>query len=244
MHRSLRFVIPSFSTLARVIVLGLVLGASAATSVAAGLRARVSIHIEALDPGAQKLVELYGTQNGPIHGRVFFKAGASRTEMPANAGPGFAGQVIVATAAGQVHQIAPAAEAYLTWPRRTPEKAPRIEAQRSGKTQTIAGYACEQVIFQFGVETWEFWVTKDLPGLTALDVSDNTLDARRRAMYRQLGGVPIRSINTTATYRLTSDLTEIEPQALEDALFTIPAGYVQVKDAGDLMKRTSRAAPR
>lgn len=217
------------------------LALATAASPAAELSARVSIHIEALDPGAQKLVELYGTQQGPIHCRVFFKSGASRTEMPANAGPGFAGQVIVATAAGQVHQIAPAAEAYLTWPRRTPEKPPRVEAQRSGKTQTIAGYACEQVTFHFGVETWEFWVTKDLPGLTALDVSDNTLDARRRAMYRQLGGVPIRSINTTASYRLTSDLTEIQAQAVDDALFTVPAGYVQVKDAADLMKRTTRS---
>jgi hypothetical protein len=204
---------------------------------AAELTTRLSIHAEPLTPSGQKIVDMYGTQRGPIECRVFFKDGASRTEMPANSGPALAGQIILGTAGGQIHQLSPAVQAYTTWPRNTAPVA-KATAHRPGRTQTISGYACELVAFDLGGgEKFEFWVTKDLTGLGAMDVADNTLDARRRALFQQLNGVPIRIVHTTANYRLTQEFTEIKPGPLDAALFEIPAGYRHEKDGRNLMKK-------
>jgi hypothetical protein len=128
-------------------------------------------------------------------------------------------------------------QAYTTWPRNTTPVA-KSTAHRTGRTQTISGYPCELIAFDLGGgEKFEFWVTKALPGLGAMDVADNALDARRRALFRQLDGVPIRIVHTTSHYRLTTDFIEIKQGPLDAALFEVPADYRHEKDAGDLTKK-------
>jgi hypothetical protein len=217
----------------------LVISATAARALE--ISARLAINVVALKPAGQQLVDLYGTQNGPIELAARFKDGASRTELPANAGSGLASQVLIVTTTGLVNQLDPASKFYTTWPRKAAAAAPKIAPTRTGQKQTIAGFTCEQLIFDLGQgEVWEYWVTQDIPGVSAMDVADNALDARRRAMFRQLGGVPIRTINTMPNFRLTSDILSLKLEPQNAAYFEIPADYAYAKDVSDLNKKKEK----
>jgi hypothetical protein len=98
---------------------------------------------------------------------------------------------------------------------------------RTGKKETILGYACEQIIVSYGGKETEIWATKGLGRFVQFDPETGGSGA---AWERVLAGedmFPLRVIEMDSKGKQVSrmETTAIEKKSLPDTLFKVPSNF-------------------
>ncbi len=116
------------------------------------------------------------------------------------------------------------------------------KVEKTGKTETILGYLCEQYLTQDGKETVEMWVTDKLGMFMGLSGGGGMMGGMmggghggrqsspsgwEQAIKGKQGFFPLRVIgrNTGGKETFRMDTTKIEPGPLPDSLFAPPDGF-------------------
>jgi hypothetical protein len=107
------------------------------------------------------------------------------------------------------------------------EAAPDVRIVRTGRSETIAGYACEHVQITAAAQTTDVCLSKDLGRYV------NPLDAMRGsaspAWQRAVGadGFPLKVTLPDGTVAL--EVTKVEPKRLANDLFSVPLSYTRME---------------
>jgi hypothetical protein len=122
----------------------------------------------------------------------------------------------------------------------------------TGKTVTILGYQCNQVLVNDHQTVTEVWVTKELGAFVGMGQGiipmGGTFGGNNPAigrvweeMLKTKGGFPLRVISRNRAGKQTFKLeaTKIEPGPLPDSLLSLPAGYKKfdLPNTSDPIKR-------
>jgi len=114
---------------------------------------------------------------------------------------------------------------------------------KTGKTETIAGYACDEwTETDTGKATVDLWCARNLaivlPSMGMLGQGDTK--AKYEDFYKN-AGFPLRMSFTDSTGKqiMRMETVEIEKKSLDDALFVPPADYTST-DASSGMKKTGK----
>jgi hypothetical protein len=98
--------------------------------------------------------------------------------------------------------------------------------KKTGKTETILGYRCEQILITHGGKETEVWATKGLGRFIQLDPGGGTASAWERELAS--GDMfPLRVIEKDAKGKRVSamEVTAVEKKSLSDSLFKVPANF-------------------
>ena len=149
--------------------------------------------------------------------------------------------------------LMPEQQMYMVMPiKKTVEKAmakqeeSTADIEVTGKTDTILGYKCNQILVKDKGTVTEMWVAEGLGTFKGLgNKGGGPFGGRKSASaakweeaLKDKGGFPLRVITTDAkskeTFRM--EATKIEPGTLPESLFVPPAGYskFQMPDFGGL----------
>jgi hypothetical protein len=128
------------------------------------------------------------------------------------------------------------------------------EVEVTGKTETILGYKCSQILVKDKGVVTEAWVAEGLGvfmglgsggggggGMGGMFGGKKSANAAKwEEALKGHGGFPLRVVSHDAKGKDTfkMEATKIEPGSLPDALFAPPAGYkkFQMPDMGGLLK--------
>ncbi len=120
---------------------------------------------------------------------------------------------------------------YMETPQPTTEESsdkPKFEISKTGKTQTILGYACEEYLVKDGDKQTNVWVTKDLGTFELFRMGGgrqrNNVDAWQKAIGKS--GFPLLATTKMGDKEAGSlKAIKVEKKSVDDALFKIPEGY-------------------
>lgn len=105
------------------------------------------------------------------------------------------------------------------------------EITKTGKTQKILGYDCQQFLIKHGDMQSEVWVTKDLGPFQMLRMAGRQGKSNAEAWQKMIGskgGFPLLAITKEGDTQISRmEATKVEKKSLDDALFKIPDGYKQ-----------------
>lgn len=120
------------------------------------------------------------------------------------------------------------------------ERAGKAELRKTGRTETILGYACEEYVVQEGKETVELWITDQLGSFVGLAL-DNPMagmmgggGAKPRGWEDELrsrgGAFPLRVVGRDGRGResMRLEVRKVEPGDVPDGLFRVPDGFQKV----------------
>ena len=108
---------------------------------------------------------------------------------------------------------------------------PKPEITKTGKTQKILGYNCQQFLIKDGELQSEVWVTKELGTFQMFKMGSRERNSNAEAWQKMVGsegGFPLLATTKegdTQTSKMVA--TKIEKKSLDDALFKIPEGFKQ-----------------
>jgi hypothetical protein len=125
------------------------------------------------------------------------------------------------------------------------------EIEVTGKTETILGYKCSQVLIKDKSTVTEAWLAEGLAAFQGLGGGPgggggmfggkkSANEAKWEEALKGKEGFPLRVISRTAKGKETfkMEATKVEPGSLSDSLFAPPAGYekFQMPNMGNLLK--------
>ncbi|HTP12541.1 MAG TPA: DUF4412 domain-containing protein [Bacteroidota bacterium] len=101
--------------------------------------------------------------------------------------------------------------------------------KKSGKTQKLLGYDCEEYLFTDAKTEASVWITKALGSLGRFGMGSgrpgNNAEAWQEAV-KSAGGFPLLTVvKNEGKNETTIKATKIEKKSLDEALFKIPEGY-------------------
>jgi len=120
-----------------------------------------------------------------------------------------------------------------------------MEIEVTGKTETILGYKCNQMLVKDKGTVTECWLAEGLGAFQGLGSpggggKKSAEAAKWEEALKGKGGFPLRVIsrNTKGKEVYKMEATKIEPGSLPDSLFVPPAGYekFQMPNLGGLLK--------
>lgn len=161
--------------------------------------------------------------------------------------------------------LMPEQKMYMVMPIKKPIEQAREKAGEStaevevtGKTETILGYKCSQILVKDKGSVTEMWVADGLGAFMGLGQGGggggnpmagmfggggkkSANAAKWEEALKGKGGFPLRVITRDAKGRdsFKMEATKIEPGSLSDSLFSPPAGYqkFEMPDLGSMFKR-------
>jgi len=111
------------------------------------------------------------------------------------------------------------------------------DVEVTGKTESILGYKCNQILVKDKGLVTEMWVAEGLGAFMGLAGGNpmgggmmgggKPASAKWEAALKGKGGFPLRVITRDAKGKVSfkMEATKIQPGALPDSQFTAPAGY-------------------
>jgi Domain of unknown function (DUF4412) len=118
-------------------------------------------------------------------------------------------------------------------PRPGKAQGEQMKIRKTGKSKTILGYACEQIIQTGEDQITEIWATTKLAdvGSALENVVGEDSDGEGEEVYdelRSLGMFPLSSVTRIeGTVVESQEITKIERTSLSNSLFELPAGYTK-----------------
>lgn len=108
---------------------------------------------------------------------------------------------------------------------------------RTGRSEQICGYRCDEYTARSGDDTIEMWLAEDI-GLFALPSGGGPDDGKASAWevaLREKNLFPLRLVKRDAQgrERLSMLATGVHPGSVDDALFELPAGWTELKLAAN-----------
>lgn len=227
--------------LLRLIAVGILLTATVTTGLAA-FEGKVALNITAGKDKSQALE--YSIKDTSI-----------RIDMTAE-GQSFAS--IMDMKKMEMLMLMPSEQMYMVMPMRdTVEKAAKNmdgkepDVEKTGRTETILGYKCEEYISRDKNSTTEIWIAEGLGAFMGLGESGGgpmggMLGGKKKASrgweekFKGKPGFPLRVVSrdgkSKETFRM--EATKVEPGSLPASLFQPPAGWqkFQMPNMGDMLK--------
>ncbi|HEX4512654.1 MAG TPA: DUF4412 domain-containing protein [Polyangiaceae bacterium] len=168
------------------------------------------------------------------------KGAKMRFEAPESAGPMSGGYVIFDTTSKKMIAVQDAKKTAMVMdmgamgaglPPGTPPTGPKPTVEKSGKSDTVAGYSCDP------------WKITEPSGehtdvCVAQGISFPVMGRHGGGWMSQLdNGFPLRAVSYDATGKEKSrmEVTKIDKKSLDDAMFQVPAGYT-TQDMSEMMK--------
>jgi len=151
--------------------------------------------------------------------------------------PGVTMAVLVETATGKVTMLIPQSSSYmdlnLDQLPQAGDSDESVDIRKSGKTDTILGYSCEQVFIRQDNREAELWVTKGLGTFVQSTINPRSQSAAVKTIERELtsrGYFPLRMISRTEGKEdHRTEVTSVSKKSLPDDMFVIPAGYKKMQ---------------
>ena len=145
--------------------------------------------------------------------------------------PGMKAVFLIDVKANKSVMIVDAMKMYMETPQSaTGDSAqPKSEITKTGKTQKILGYDCEEFLVKEGEQESDVWVTKELGAFELFRMGGNRQRSNAEAWQKAIGGkggFPLLAVTKTAGKDLSSlKATKVEKKSLDDSMFKIPDGY-------------------
>ncbi len=115
----------------------------------------------------------------------------------------------------------------------TVEKAKLIP---TGKKEAIAGYETEQYVYEAPAFKATYWIASKYPDGAAIlkqlqSLNSEAWNPKRIGMpdYRDFPGLPLKTVVSVSGSEVTTTLTSIKRDPLNDAEFAVPADFQEVK---------------
>jgi hypothetical protein len=109
--------------------------------------------------------------------------------------------------------------------------APKPEITKTGKTQKILGYDCQQFVVKEGDAESDVWVAKGLGTFQMFKMGGPRGKSNAEAWQKLIGsegGFPLLATTKEGDSQISKmEATKVEKKSLDDALFKIPEGYKQ-----------------
>jgi hypothetical protein len=183
---------------------------------------------------------------------IYMKNELMAMDMPApGAGSGETQRVIWRGDKGVVWIIDDAQRSYLeakTLPsgrnpqvRKSPAK--RKAPQKTGSSQTIAGYSCDEWVASDDDTEYRFWASPKLGGLNKSLISSFSRMAEQSdgqteySIFEELGLFPMKLVESeNGTVVATQEVTLLERKPVSADVFEVPHGYTKTSIDSDLQK--------
>lgn len=106
---------------------------------------------------------------------------------------------------------------------------PKPQITKTGKTQKILGYDCQQFLIKDGEMQSEVWVTKELGTFQMFRMASRERNNNAEAWQKMVGsegGFPLLAITKEGDTQISKmAATKVEKKSLSDDLFKIPDGF-------------------
>ena len=119
---------------------------------------------------------------------------------------------------------------------RPEQKGPAARLEPTGKREKINGYDTEEYIYETPGSKVSYWVAPNYPHGSAILKELQSLDPRAWMAnsanipnYRDLPGLPIRTVISTNGKQITTTITSIEETPLSESEFVVPPDYHELK---------------
>ncbi len=124
------------------------------------------------------------------------------------------------------------------------KRASQAELRKTGRTETILGYACDEYVIQEGKESTEVWITDRLGSFVGLALENPMAGMMggggrgksgwEDALKARAGAFPLRVVSRDARGRETTrvEARKVEPGDLPDGLFRVPDGFQKLAIPG------------
>ncbi len=181
------------------------------------------------------------TEQGTMPMTYMMKGDNVRVEMEQQ--PGRKAAILIDSKENKSIMLMDQMKMYMDLPAPPPgdSTAPKPEITKTGKTQKILGYDCQQFIVKDGDMQSEVWVTKDLGPFQMLRMAGRQGKGNAEAWQKMIGsegGFPLLATTKEGDTQISKMVaTKVEKKSLDDALFKVPDGYKQFDSS---MMRRSR----
>ena len=169
------------------------------------------------------------TEQGTIPMTYLMKGDNIRVEME---GPGGRkGTVLMDAKEGKSVMLMDQMKMYMELPTPPPPDSSEAkpEITKTGKTQKILGYECQQFIIKDAETKSEVWVTKDLGTFRMAGMGRRDRGSRAEAWQKIIGSegaFPLQATTQKGDEQVSKMIaTKIEKKSLDESLFKIPEGY-------------------
>lgn len=137
-------------------------------------------------------------------------------------------------------------------PKKQATEKPKLKP--TGKKETINGHQAEEYVCEAPAFTATYWISTNHPDAAAIvkqlqAMSPDAWGVSAQGMpdYRDFPGLPLRSTVNMSGTQITSTLKTVKQDPLNDAEFTVPAGFEEMKmpDMGSMFgsKPDAKAKP-
>ncbi len=169
------------------------------------------------------------TDNRTVPMTLMIKGDNIRVETEGR--PGMKAVILMDTKENKSTMIMDAMKMYMEMPipQARDSSIPKYSFNKTGKTQKLLGYDCNEYLFTDGKTQANVWVTKELGSVAhygmGLGRPGNRTDAWQEALGKEGGFALLTVVKTEDRGESTIKATKVEKKSLDDALFKIPEGY-------------------
>jgi hypothetical protein len=114
-------------------------------------------------------------------------------------------------------------------PQSADSNKPAMDIKKTGKTQKLLGYDCEEFLIKDGERETNVWVTKALGAFELYRMGGGRQRSSAEAWQKAIGskgGFPLLAVTKMSGKQISSlKATKVEKKSLDDSIFKIPEGY-------------------
>lgn len=127
---------------------------------------------------------------------------------------------------------------------------PKLTA--TGKKEIVSGYEADEYVYEAPDLKAIYWIAPKYPDgaailkqMQSLKSENWTVSNARLPDYRDFPGLPIKTVISVGDKKVTSTVTSVKNDPVDDAEFSIPKDFREVKtpDIGSLLEGNTRNSP-
>ena len=131
------------------------------------------------------------------------------------------------------------------------ETVEKAKLTSTGKKETIGGYETEQYVYETPAFKATYWIASKYPDGVAIlkqlqSLNSEVWNPKRMGVpdYRDFPGLPLKTVVSVSGSEVTTTLTSVKQDPLNDAEFAIPADFQEVKmpDMNALLQNEKKPA--
>jgi Domain of unknown function (DUF4412) len=132
------------------------------------------------------------------------------------------------------------------------KSAEKSKLAATGKKETVNGYEADEYVYEAPDLKATYWIAPKYPDGVAILKEMQSLKSESWASnvakmpdYRDFPGLPIKTVISVGNNQITSTVTAIKKDPVNDAEFTIPKDFREIKtpDIGSLIEEHAKKSP-
>ncbi len=179
------------------------------------------------------------TDQGTMPMTYMIKGGDVRVEMEGR--PGMKAIFLIDAKENKTIMVIDAMKMYMESPvPQLPDTGEsKVTFKKTGKTQKLLGYDCEEYLVTDGEHQTSVWITDKLGTFELFRMGGGRQRSRVEAWQKEIGnkgGFPLLAVTKSGDKEVsTFKATKVEQKSLDEALFKIPEGYQKMDQS--MMRR-------